>query len=162
MCGYPLLSTSWTGSISVRATAFTHLLIWGACSRRLIWTRCEPSHLSFNKIFLQLKTCSGDPKSWCSEFGWIQYINNLNTKHSKSEQLTFCPVFKWFGHVIRHTIRILDILCNKTDSFVWFSDHHLKTRHVWTIWIPDLSVFWWLLYLDIRIAIAVGPYFLST
>ena len=25
------------------------------------------------------------------------------------------------------------------DIFIQFSDHHLTTRHFWTIWIPDLS-----------------------
>ena len=60
--------------------------------------------------------------------------------------------------MIMQTILILDILDNKTDTFVRFSDHHSKygpftTKHIWTIQIPDLSgiqmvivsLIWWML-----------------
>ena len=62
----------------------------------------------------------------------IHYNNHLNTKHPKSEPLTFwttfCQVFKWFDQVFRWTIWIPDSLDHKTDNFVLFLDHHLKTR----------------------------------
>ena len=70
---------------------------------------------------------------WFMEFNkYHGYSNHLNTKHLKSEHLTFrtlfCTVFKSSYHVIRRTIRIPDILNHKTGTFSRFSYHHSKSR----------------------------------
>ena len=76
------------------------------------------------------------------------YSNHLNTKHLKSEHLTFqtlfCPVFNWFDHLIRQTIWIPDILDYKTDIFGPVSRPPFEIWAIWqpdtfwTIWMPDL------------------------
>ena len=42
--------------------------------------------------------------------------------------------------MIRWTTPIPDILYHKIDIFVRFSDHHLTTRHYWTIQMPGIQI----------------------
>ena len=78
-----------------------------------------------------------------------RHSNHLNNEHPKSEHLTFQTLF-WSGFQMVRSRDLADLsnithfrpqnrpFLSGSQTPIQNTDH-VQTRHVWTIWIPDMS-----------------------